>query len=191
MKGTLDIHRELLARDVPHEVVRLPRLVLAADELPEALALEPQRCVAVRVYETDVAPVAVITRAGEVPDPTRLLNLVGAGSIRAASADRIHEATDFAAGLVPPFLLPPDMIVVCDSAVAEVSVVYTPTGESGTAVGIQSTDLLATTRATMADLCSGEGPAIFLEDVDAAAIQAERPVPIHGQRRAATFTNGG
>ncbi|MDQ1704625.1 MAG: Cys-tRNA(Pro)/Cys-tRNA(Cys) deacylase, partial [Frankiaceae bacterium] len=46
MKDALDVHRSLLAREVPHEVVRLPRLVLSADEIPEAMGLPRDRCVA-------------------------------------------------------------------------------------------------------------------------------------------------
>jgi len=30
VRGALDVHRELLARDVPHEVVRLPSRVTSA-----------------------------------------------------------------------------------------------------------------------------------------------------------------
>ena len=37
MKDALDVHRSLLAREVPHEVIRLPRLVLSADEIPDAI----------------------------------------------------------------------------------------------------------------------------------------------------------
>ena len=47
MRGALDVHRELLSRDVPHEVVRLPGRLLNADDLPRQLQLE-RGCVAAR-----------------------------------------------------------------------------------------------------------------------------------------------
>ncbi|HVA60820.1 MAG TPA: YbaK/EbsC family protein [Mycobacteriales bacterium] len=166
MKGTLDIHRELLVRDVPHEVVRLPRLVLAADELPEALGLPADRCVAVRVYLADEDLVAVLVRAGDVPDPARLLTLLRARTLRVADADLINASTDYAAGLVAPLLLPPEVTVLCDAAVPRAAVVYVPTGESGTAVGIPTEDLLAVTGARVAELCNASEPLIELPDLD-------------------------
>ena len=47
MKGALDVHRALLAADVPHEVVRLDSRITEADELPRALGLRAG-CLAVR-----------------------------------------------------------------------------------------------------------------------------------------------
>lgn len=166
MKGTLDIHRELLARDVAHEVIRLPKVVLTADELPETLGLDASRCLAVRMYQADEDLVAVIVRSGELPDPARLLNLLGARSIRAAAPDLVHSVTDFAAGLVPPLLLPSPVILVCDAAIASEPVVYVPTGESGTAIGLQSHDLLATCGATVAELCYSDEEVVSLGEVE-------------------------
>src|SRR4051812_37804255 len=69
MKDALDVHRSLLAREVPHEVIRLPRVVLSADEIPDALELPPERCVAVRMYRADEQVAAVIVRAGATAHP--------------------------------------------------------------------------------------------------------------------------
>jgi len=106
MLDALDVHRSLLAREVPHEVVRLPRLVLSADEIPEALDLPTSRCVAVRMYLADDAPVAVIVRSGELPHPGAVLAAVNARSLRAARPEIVNQLTDFAAPLVCPVLLP-------------------------------------------------------------------------------------
>jgi prolyl-tRNA editing enzyme YbaK/EbsC (Cys-tRNA(Pro) deacylase) len=55
--------------------------------------------------------------------------------------------TGYAAGLVSPVLLPDDVsLYIDDAVVAELdpdSVVYTATGESGTALGVRLLDLLA------------------------------------------------
>lgn len=173
MKGTLDIHRELLARDVPHEVIRLPRLVLAADELPEVLDLPPARCVAVRVYQIDDHLVAVIVRAGDVPDPARLLNLLRARSVRIAPPDVINTVTEYASGLVSPLLLPPQIVVLADAAVTESPVLYIPTGETGTALGIPSRELIAAAGATVAELCVADST-VDLTDVEQALAEQSR-----------------
>ena len=67
MKDALDVHRSLLAREVPHEIVRLPRPVLTADEIPAVSGLPPERCVTVRLYHADDKIVATLVRAGDIP----------------------------------------------------------------------------------------------------------------------------
>jgi prolyl-tRNA editing enzyme YbaK/EbsC (Cys-tRNA(Pro) deacylase) len=151
MKGALDIHRELLARDVSHEIVRLPRVVLQADELPEALELPPPQCVAVRMYVADGALVAVAVPAGKTPDPTALLATVGAEVLRPATAEEVNSATDYAAGLVCPLLLD-DVVLYVDAELNAHDVLYTATGDTGTALGIRTGDLLVLGEARVAEL---------------------------------------
>jgi prolyl-tRNA editing enzyme YbaK/EbsC (Cys-tRNA(Pro) deacylase) len=152
MKGALDIHRELLAHDVPHEIVRLPRVVLQADELPDAMGLAPSQCLALRMYVADGDLVAVGVSAGRTPDPTALLGTLGARSLRPASAQEVNARTDFAAGLVSPVLLPDDVPLYVDASVGAYDVLYTPTGDTGTALGIHTGDLLVVSGARVADV---------------------------------------
>src|SRR3954467_738370 len=115
MKDALDVHRSLLAREVPHEIIRLPRLVFSADEIPDALGLPREHCVAVRIYQADEQLVATLVRAGEIAHPGPVLAALGARSLRPAPPDVVNSATDFAASLVSPTLLPADMPVLADS----------------------------------------------------------------------------
>ncbi|MDQ1694961.1 MAG: hypothetical protein QOJ03_314 [Frankiaceae bacterium] len=164
MKDALDVHRSLLAREVPHEVVRLPRLVLSADEIPAAMGLPRERGVAVRLYFADEQLVAVIVRAGGLPHPGAVLAALGARSLRAADPEAVNAATDFAAALVSPVLLPDDIRVLADSCVGHVDVVYAATGDGGTALGIPSRSLLVASRAVVAELCSPSSPTVDLAD---------------------------
>src|SRR3954451_3915871 len=164
MKDALDVHRSLLAREVPHEVVRLPRLVLSADEIPEVLGLPVERCVAVRLYHADDDIVAVIVRAGEQPHPGAVLAAVGARSLRVVSHDEVNALTDFAAPLVSPLLLPDRVTVLADACVGHTDVVYAPTGDGGTALGISSRWLLTASRASVAELCRPTAPTVDLAD---------------------------
>jgi prolyl-tRNA editing enzyme YbaK/EbsC (Cys-tRNA(Pro) deacylase) len=152
MKDALAIHRELLARGVPHEIVRLRRIILSADELPEALGLPAGQCIAVRLYEADGKLVAFCVPAGATPAPSALLHVTGARRIGVAPVDRINAETDFAASLAAPLLLPDDVPVFADASLPAREVLYTPTGESGTALGIHSRDLLAVSGARVAPL---------------------------------------
>jgi prolyl-tRNA editing enzyme YbaK/EbsC (Cys-tRNA(Pro) deacylase) len=174
MLDALDVHRSLLTREVPHEVVRLPRLVLSADEIPQVMGLPPQHCVAVRMYVADERYVAVIVRAGELPHPGAVLAAAGARTLRSARPDDVNQVTDFAAPLVCPVLLPDAVTVLADSCVGHVDVVYAPTGDGGTVLGIPTRWLLTTSRAAVAELCEPASPTVDLtEDVsDGAGVAA-------------------
>jgi prolyl-tRNA editing enzyme YbaK/EbsC (Cys-tRNA(Pro) deacylase) len=164
MKDALDVHRSLLARDVPHEIVRLPRLVLSADEIPAILGLPPERCVAVRFYLADERPVAVIVRAGELPHPGAVLAAAGARTLRSARADLVNQLTEFPAPLVSPVLLPTSVVVLADTCVGQEDVVYAPTGDGGTVLGISTRWLLTASRASVAELCAPMSPTVDLAD---------------------------
>jgi Cys-tRNA(Pro)/Cys-tRNA(Cys) deacylase len=164
MKGPLDIHQHLLAHDVHHEIVRLPRSAHCASSLAEALGLPPRRCISVHPFHSS-------TRAGEVlvvvlaPSDTciddaemsrglaELLRpqLGSAISFARAGSDFVSSHTDYLAGHVSPLLLPPDVIVIATQALVDLaaSVVYTATGDAGTALGLRALDLLVLTRATV------------------------------------------
>ena len=188
MRGALDVHRELLARDVPHEVVRLRgTAAVDADDLPRALDVDPASCVAVRCYVTDLGLVAVMVAAGVVPDPRALLDAVGARTLRSAGPDEVNAGTDYAAGLVSPVALPPEVLLVADAAVAARDVVYCPVGEGGVALGIRTDDLLRAVGARVAALSAlpmpPAGPAPW--SGGARVIDLDRRAPRQGPRRTA------
>ena len=166
MKGALDVHRELLARDVPHEVVRLRTRLLTADDLPRVLQVE-QGCVAVRCYVVErpgaerPAFAAVLVPAGTLPSPRLLLEVLGARAVRPAAQDQVNAATDYAAGLVSPVCLPDDVELLADARLRDSDVSYCALGEGGVALGIRTADLLAATGARVAALTvarAGAGP---------------------------------
>lgn len=153
MKSALDVHRTLLADAVPHEIVRLRTPVLTADDLPRVLGVEADRCGAVRCYLADGDRlVAVLVRAGDVPDPASLLEAAEATTLRPAKADEVNERTDFAAGLVSPLCLPADVLLLADSALGAAAALYVPTGDTGVALGISLRDLLVASAARVTTL---------------------------------------
>ncbi len=156
MRSALDVHRELLERDVPHEVVRLRTRVLSADDLPRALGLDTG-ALSVRCYRTTAEDgtegfAAVLVPAGAVPDPVALLDALGAAAARPATATEVNAVTDFAATLVCPVGLPPEVVLLADAAVGTSDVVYTAAGEGGVALGIRTRDLLVAVGARVAAL---------------------------------------
>ena len=147
MKSALDVHRELLAAGVAHEMVRVRGSVQSADDLPLGLGVDRESCVAVRCYVASLpsgheAFVAVLVRAGDTPDPSSLLTALQAVAVRAATAGEVNTATDYAAPLVCPIGLDERVVLLADAALGSTDVLYTPTGESGVALGIHTRDLL-------------------------------------------------
>ncbi|GAA3080680.1 aminoacyl-tRNA deacylase [Streptosporangium carneum] len=157
MKDALAIHRWLLAHQVHHEIVRLPSAMTCAEELPELLAASPATCVAVTVFEVTTRlgrqPVAVVASVDSPPMPGVVGGILGARRVRPASAFTVNSATDYAAGLVCPLLLPDGLTVLVDGRLANSDeVVHTPTGERRTALLIRADHLLTLVSGKTIDL---------------------------------------
>jgi prolyl-tRNA editing enzyme YbaK/EbsC (Cys-tRNA(Pro) deacylase) len=169
MRGLLDITRELLAADVPHEVVHLRRPIHDAAELPEVLDLPADGCVVVRLYDADGTLAAALLPAGSAAATTALAEALGARAVRAARPDRVSEVTDYHPSLVPPVGLPSGVRVVADAGLAGQPVVCTATGDGSTALKIRTADLLALAGATVAALVE-PGGAVDLTRAPATAL---------------------
>ncbi|MCK2214216.1 hypothetical protein MF672_010495 [Actinomadura sp. ATCC 31491] len=158
MKDALAIHRWLLAHQVHHEIVRLPRPMTCADELPETLSAAPERCLMVTVFEvaTRVGREAVVAVASPVSAPPRpggVGGLLGVRQVRPAAAHVVNAATDYAHGLVCPLLLPESLPLLIDDRLrAGTEPIFTATGERHTALSIRALDLLTLLPGKMVDL---------------------------------------
>lgn len=123
-------------------------------------------CVGVTVFDvtshTGRNPVAVVGPVSSPPSPGVICLLLSAQRVRTASAFAINAATDYAAGLVCPLLLPDDLPVLVDERIGQVPEVHTPTGERRTALSLSSTDLLALVPGKSVDLTPAPGPATTL-----------------------------
>src|SRR5512139_3145421 len=142
----------LLERETLHEIVRLPRAISHADELPNVLGLPAERCLVTHVYTVGStrrearALAGVVVAAGREPAAEVIRHRLGARTIRHARADQINAATEYTAYLVCPLLLPPAMRVFIDRRIlltpqAADHVVYTAAGEPFTALAIRLSDL--------------------------------------------------
>lgn len=158
MKGALDLSRALLARDIPHEIVRLPRIILSAAELPEVLGLPADRCVVTLPYEVGDRLVVAAGLASDPPLVGAVRVAVGDDRMQPARVGVVNSRTDYAARLVAPLLLPPDVELLVDTALADAGVVYTATGDAGTALGIRAAHLLAGSSARVCDLAATPPP---------------------------------
>ncbi|GGS80364.1 YbaK/EbsC family protein [Nonomuraea spiralis] len=158
MKDALAIHRWLLAHQVHHEIVRLPRPMTCAEELPETVSSTPGRCVVVTVFDVatrigDEVVVAVVSTAAAPPQPGAVGGLLGVRQVRRAPAFLVNSATDYTDGLVCPLLLPESLpVLIDDRLVADDAPVFTATGERHTALFLRALDLLTLLRGKTVDL---------------------------------------
>jgi prolyl-tRNA editing enzyme YbaK/EbsC (Cys-tRNA(Pro) deacylase) len=152
MKGPLDVHRALLAAGVQHEIVRVPRALNAADDMPDVLALPAKSCVSVRMYDAGGDLFALAVPAGSVLRPINLARALGVRAVVPAPVHLVNAVTDYTAALVSPICLPATVSLVVDAVLGLAEVLYTPTGDSGTVLKIHSRDLLIHTGAMVAAL---------------------------------------
>ncbi|MFD0899427.1 aminoacyl-tRNA deacylase [Actinomadura sediminis] len=177
MMDALAIHRALLAWETVHEIVRLPIAIGGADELPRALGLPAGRCLATRVLSCDGHRgtgrflAGAIVPAGDRPPAEAVRRAVGARHARPARPDVINAATEYAADLVCPLLLPDTMRLLIDRRLVDAlppdDVVYTPTGEASTALGIRARSLY--------ELCGAEPADLFGAGLRAEHVRQEVP----------------
>lgn len=127
------------------------------DELPQMISAAAGRCMAVTVFEVTARmgreAVAVVAPVSSPPPPGVVGGLLGARNVRPASAFLINSATDYAAGLVCPLLLPDRLPVLLDDRLpADDDVVYTATGERFTALRLRALDLASLLSGKTVDL---------------------------------------
>ncbi len=179
MLGPLDIHQHLLAHDIHHEIVRIRRAEPTAAQLPESLSIGPDRCVLAHLFEVEGAGderfILALATADIAPSDPRLIVAIEtflsetapSGStlarrrsrrparasvkVRPAGPELVSSHTDYLASHLAPLLLPADIVVVATPNLAELSmnVVYTATGDGGTALAIRASDLLDTSKARL------------------------------------------
>ncbi|MFG2071628.1 Cys-tRNA(Pro) deacylase, prolyl-tRNA editing enzyme YbaK/EbsC [Nonomuraea maritima] len=158
MKDALAIHRWLLAHQVHHEIVRLPRPMTCAEELPETVSAAPERCLMVTVLEVATRSgrevvVGVTSPVSLPPRPGVVGGLLGARQVRPASSRVVNAATDYADGLVCPLLLPESLpVFVDDRLTTGPEPIFMPTGERHTALAVRGLDLLTLLPGKIVDL---------------------------------------
>ncbi|WP_182873243.1 aminoacyl-tRNA deacylase [Microbispora sp. H10670] len=160
MKDALAIHRWLLAHQIHHEIVRLPRPLTCSDELPEVLGVAPETCLCVSLFEVTARSgtqvVAVVSTVGRSPGPAAVASLLRTPRVRPASANTVNSATDYADGLVCPLLLPDELTVLVDQRLRDRldpdDVVHTATGERRTALRLRAIHLFDLVAAKAVDI---------------------------------------
>jgi prolyl-tRNA editing enzyme YbaK/EbsC (Cys-tRNA(Pro) deacylase) len=156
VRGSVDVHNFLVARDVPHEVLPVPGRTRSAERLAALLELPLEEVGKVVVFEGTAGGVAVVVPAGSTVDTERVRKAARRPDLEPASDDRAAELTGYLAESMPPVGLPNEFAVILDRALARDSVLYFTGGEARAVLKIRGRDLARATRAKVASIA---GPA--------------------------------
>ncbi len=104
------------------------------------------------VFISDERAVLVLTSGANRVSETALAEVLGATSVRKASADEVRAATGFAIGGTPPFGHDTDLEVICDRDLTELTEIWAAAGTPTTVFPLAPGRLLTVTGALVADV---------------------------------------
>lgn len=144
MRSSIDLHDDLTARGVAHEIVSLPSSSHTAQLAAEALGVPVGEVVKSLLFVLDDArPVLALVSGDATVDADALALEGGTAQIRLARSREVKELTGYRPGAVPPCSLATELPVVADPGVFAPAVVYCGGGTTTTMLRIRSADLEA------------------------------------------------
>lgn len=152
MRGSIEVHRYLTERGIPHEFYRLDRPLRRLEEAAPLLGLKPERVVSAALFDTLRSAVLAIFPAGMRVRAGAVAKAAGEDRVRPAKAARVAESTGFIPSWMPPVGHQNTLRVVLDATVAQEEVLYAPGGDPGVMLVIRASDLVRATAATVTDL---------------------------------------
>jgi prolyl-tRNA editing enzyme YbaK/EbsC (Cys-tRNA(Pro) deacylase) len=152
MRGSIEVHRYLTERQIPHEFYRLGRPLRNIHEVAALLDLLPSQVVTAELFEGKTAPVLALVPAGVCSSAANIARTSGEARIRPATPSRVTEHTGFLTGWLPPVGHERPSRAILDATLAEVEVLYTAGGDPGVMLVLRADDLIRATAATVAPL---------------------------------------
>lgn len=157
MRGSIEVHRYLTEREIPHEFYRLGRPLRNLAEAPELLDLAPEAVVAVALFEARPSYVLALTPAGVETIPGAVARAAGGDRrVRAASPARVTRHTGFMRDWLPPVGHDRPSRAILDRSLADAEVLYAPGGDPGVMLVIRADDLVRATSAQIRPLTIAE-----------------------------------
>ena len=144
VRSSTDLHDDLTARGVAHEMVHLPSSSHTAQLAAGLLGVPMAEVVKSLLFMLDDArPVLALVTGDATVDADALAREEGATQIRLARSREVREFTGYRPGAVPPCALATEVPVVADPGVFAPAVVYCGGGTTTTMLRIRSADLSA------------------------------------------------
>jgi Ala-tRNA(Pro) deacylase len=154
MSQTVDLVRELDRARVPYELIPHEQTMTALAEA-RVLGAEPQDVAKTLVLESEDGFVRAVLPASERIDLRKVRELLHAHEIELATEATLAGAyPDFELGAVPPLGGPANDPVLIDRRLTMREAVVFEAGRHDESVRVKPDDLVAVTRATVADICA-------------------------------------
>lgn len=153
MKTSVDLHRFLLERGVPHEIVPIESPTRTCEQTAVALGLPPRDIAKSVFFEVEDGPVQVILAGDRKVSYERLEKVTGHAKARLARPEQVIEWTSYPLGATPPVGLATEARTLVDKSLAS-DVIYTGSGELHSILKLRLEDLLKLTTAEVVDISS-------------------------------------
>jgi prolyl-tRNA editing enzyme YbaK/EbsC (Cys-tRNA(Pro) deacylase) len=156
VRGSIEVHRYLTERDVPHEFYRLERPLRRLDEAAALLGLDPTMVVSGELFEIVGGHVLALLPSSMCASVEAVARATGKPRSRPLSKVRVIAHTGFLPDWLPPVGHERPSRALVDETLLDADVLYTPGGDPGVMLTLRSADLV---RATAADVVALTGPA--------------------------------
>lgn len=165
IRGSIEVHRYLTERAIPHEFYRLERPLRHIDEVAALLDLLPSQVVTAELFEARRTPVVALVAAGACASAPAVALAAREPRVRPASPSRVAEVTGFLPNWLPPVAHESASRVVFDASLVDAEVLYSAGGDPGVMLVLRADDLIRATAATVAPLTVQPEPAVEAQDL--------------------------
>lgn len=159
VRGTVEVHKHLVERAVPHEFYRLERPLRRIDEAAAVLGLDPSMVVAAELFDSIGSLVLALTPSSACASAEDVAHAVGAARVRPLSKARTGAVTGFLPDWLPPVGHERASTAVFEETLLDSDVVYASGGDPGVMLVLRSADLVRATAAIVAPLATSAEPA--------------------------------
>ena len=152
MRGSVEVHRYLVERAIPHEFYRLEHPLRRVVDAPAVLDLDPEIVVGAELFEVAGGPVLAVTPASACASTDAIASVTGHRRVRPIAKARVTTYTGFIADWLPPVGHERPSRALIDGSLLDVDVLYAAGGDPGVMLIMRSVDLLRATAATPTSL---------------------------------------
>jgi Cys-tRNA(Pro)/Cys-tRNA(Cys) deacylase len=152
VRSSIDVHNQLLADDVVHELSQLPGPLRDLSAAPSVLGLPPVAVARTTLLVDGDGCVVVLAPADAEVDTASVAELLGRLDLDPVPPDRAPGLTGYLLPFVPPVALECPSTLVVDEQVADQDVVYAAAGEPGVILKVRAADLIKATSAVVASI---------------------------------------
>jgi prolyl-tRNA editing enzyme YbaK/EbsC (Cys-tRNA(Pro) deacylase) len=156
LRGSVEVHRYLVERAIPHEFYRLDRPLRRIDEASAVLGLDPEIVVAAELFDSRDGHALALTSVSGCASAQAVASALGVRRVRPMAKQRVTAHTGFMADWLPPVGHERPNRAVLDRALTEADVLYAAGGDPGVMIVLRSADLIRATAAAVVDLTAEE-----------------------------------